>query len=91
MINSHGSEGEPAIWGKTADWVDYYGTSAGHAIGIAVFDHPKSFHHPTTWHARGYGLLAANPFALREFTKDPMKDGSWTIVEGSALTFRYRF
>ena len=90
MINSHGSEGEPAIWGKPADWVDYYGSSSGHAIGIAVFDHPKSFRHPTTWHARGYGLLAANPFGLREFSKDPMQDGSWTIVEGAALTFRYR-
>lgn len=90
MINSHGSEGEPEIWGKAADWVDYYGTSAEKAIGIAVFDHPKSFRHPTTWHARGYGLLAANPFAAREFTRDPVKDGSWTIVEGAAVTFRYR-
>jgi hypothetical protein len=90
MINSHGSEGETAIWGKPADWVDYHGSSSGHAIGVTVFDHPKSFRHPTTWHARGYGLLAANPFALREFTKDPMQDGSWTIVEGTSLTFRYR-
>ena len=24
MINSHGAEGERAIWGKPADWVDYY-------------------------------------------------------------------
>jgi len=69
MINSHGSEGEPAIWGKSADWVAYSGSYSGHAVGIAVFDHPASFRHPTTWHARGYGLLAANPFALREFTK----------------------
>jgi hypothetical protein len=90
MINSHGSKGEAEIWGKPADWVNYYGTISGHKVGIAVFDHPKSFRHPTTWHARGYGLLAANPFALREFTKDPQKDGSWTIVEGGSLTFRYR-
>ena len=90
MINSKGGEGEPQIWGKPADWVDYYGTASRHDIGIVVFDHPKSFHHPTTWHARAYGLLAANPFGLREFTKDPDKDGSWTIPGGKSLEFRYR-
>jgi hypothetical protein len=55
-----------------------------------VFDSPKSFRHPTTWHARAYGLFAANPFGLREFTKDPSKDGSRTVPEGKSLTFRYR-
>lgn len=90
MINSRGGQGEPQIWGKAADWVDYYGTVSGHDVGIVVFEHPTSFHHPTTWHARAYGLLAANPFGLREFTKDPNKDGSWTIPEGNSLEFRYR-
>jgi hypothetical protein len=90
MINSNGAEGEKAIWGKPADWVDYSGTIAGKAVGIAVFDHPKSFRHPTTWHARAYGLLAANPFGLREFTRDENKDGAWTIPEGKSVTFRYR-
>jgi hypothetical protein len=90
MINSHGAHGEKEIWGKTADWVNYYGTVAGRHVGIVVFDHPKSFRHPTTWHARGYGLLAANPFGIREFTNDPNQDGSWTIPEGKSLEFRYR-
>ena len=90
MLNSHGGEGEPQIWGKPADWVNYYGTVSGRDVGIVVFEHPASFRHPTTWHARAYGLLAANPFGLREFTKDPNKDGSWTIPEGKSLEFRYR-
>lgn len=90
MVNSTGAEGEKEIWGKPADWVDYDGTIAGEELGIAVFDSPKSFRHPTTWHARGYGLLAANPFGWREFYKDPQKDGSWTIEQGKTLTFRYR-
>jgi len=90
MVNSSGAEGEKAIWGKRADWVDYYGKVGGEDVGIAVLDHPKSFRHPTTWHARGYGLFAANPFGLREFTRDPNQDGSWTIPEGQSLTFRYR-
>ena len=90
MVNSQGAEGEKAIWGKPADWVDYSGTISGKHVDVAIFDSPKSFRHPTTWHARAYGLFAANPFGLREFTGDPNKDGSWTIPEGKSLTFRYR-
>ena len=90
MLNSHGAVGEKAIWGKPADWVNYDGVISGKAVGIAVFDSPTSFRHPTTWHARAYGLFAANPFGLREFTNDPSKDGSWTVPEGKSVTFRYR-
>jgi hypothetical protein len=90
MLNSQGGEGEKNIWGKPANWVLYSGQISGHKVGVVVFDHPASFHHPTTWHARSYGLLAANPFGLREFTNDPAKDGSWTIPEGKSLAFKYR-
>jgi hypothetical protein len=90
MMNSSGAEGEKQIWGKRADWVDYSGRVNGEDVGVAVLDSPKSFRHPTYWHARGYGLLAANPFGLREFTGRADNDGSWTIAEGSTLTFRYR-
>ena len=90
MVNSAGAEGEKAIWGKRADWVNYDGTVAGEELGVAVFDSPRSFRHPTWWHARGYGLLAANPFGWREFYRDPEKDGSWTVPQGKQLKFRYR-
>ena len=90
MVSSTGAEGEKAIWGKRADWVDYDGKVAGEDLGIAIFDSPRSFRHPTYWHARAYGLFAANPFGLREFSRDPKQDGSWTIREGKSLLFRYR-
>jgi Family of unknown function (DUF6807) len=90
MIDSNGAAGEKGIWGTRADWVDYYGTVDGEEVGIAIFDSPKSFRHPTYWHARGYGLFAANPFGIREFTRDPLRDGSWTIPQGESLLFRYR-
>lgn len=90
MLNSDGASGEKAIWGKPADWVSYSGTVDGKPVTVTIFDSPKSFRHPTTWHARAYGLFAANPFGIREFTGDPNKDGSWTIPEGKSLTFRYR-
>ena len=70
--------------------MNYSGTVSGKAVGVVAFDHPSSFRHPTTWHARAYGLLAANPFAAREFTKDEKQDGSWTVPERQTITFRYR-
>jgi hypothetical protein len=90
MVNSNGAVGEKAVWGKRADWVDFYGTVAGEEVGIAVFDNPKNFRHPTYWHARHYGLLAANPFGLKEFTHDRHQDGSYTIPAGQSLALRYR-
>ena len=90
MLNSNGAIGEKAIWGKPANWVSYSGSVDGKPVSVTIFDSPKSFRHPTTWHARAYGLFAANPFGIREFTQDPNKDGSWTIPEGKSLTFSYR-
>ena len=68
----------------------YYGNVAGEDVGIAIFDHPENFRHPTYWHARGYGLLAANPFGLGKFTHDRHQDGSYTIPADESLTLRYR-
>ncbi len=90
MVNSTGATGEKRIWGKRADWVDYYGNVAGEDVGIAIFDHPENFRHPTYWHARGYGLFAANPFGTREFTRDRRQDGSCAIQTSGSLTLRYR-
>jgi Methane oxygenase PmoA len=90
MVNSEGGVGEPQIWGKRANWVDVDGVIDGHSLGVAVFDSPKSFRHPTYWHARGYGLLAANPFGLSFFFNDPHQDGSYTIPAGKSIQFRYR-
>lgn len=90
MVDSKGRVGEKEIWGKRANWVDYYGKVGGEELGIAIFDSPKSFRHPTYWHARGYGLFAANPFGLREFTRNPHENGSYTIPAGGSITFRYR-
>ena len=90
MVSSNGAAGEKQIWGKRADWVDYYGNVAGESVGIAIFDDPRNLRHPTYWHARQYGLLSANPFGLKEFLHDRHRDGSYTIPPGESLTLRYR-
>ncbi len=90
MLNSEGAVGEKNIWGKRANWVDYSGVVGGERIGIAIFDNPHNLRHPTYWHARGYGLFAANPFGEHDFYNDPKRDGSVTIAVGGSLTLRYR-
>jgi len=90
MVNSYGARGEKEVWGKRADWVDYYGNVSGEDVGIAIFDGPKNLRHPTYWHARHYGLLAANPFGLKEFLHGRRQDGSCVIADRGSLTLRYR-
>lgn len=90
MVNSAGNVGEPQIWGKRADWVNVDGVIQGQKLGVAIFDAPSSFRHPVYWHARGYGLLAINPFGLSYFSHDPKQSGSYTVPAGSSIHFRYR-
>lgn len=90
MLDSEGRVGVDNIWGKRANWVDYDGEVDGESLGIAIFDNPANFRHPTYWHARDYGLFAANPFGLHDFYHDPKRDGSYTIPVGKSLTLRYR-
>lgn len=90
IVNSEGERNDKA-WGRPARWVDYSGKIDGRAVGIAVLDHPDNLRHPTRWHARGYGLFAANPFGLHDFAGEPPGSGSHTIVDGGELRLRYRF
>lgn len=89
-INSEGVEGK-AIWGKRAKWVDYWAPIDEHTVGVAIFDHPTNPRHPTWWHARNYGLIAANPFGIHDFENKPAGTGDMTIPDGKSATFRYRF
>lgn len=77
-------------WGKRAAWVEYSGPVDGKHLGVAVFDHPANPRHPTWWHARDYGLLAANPFGAHDFEGKPAGEGDLTIAAGKSVRFRYR-
>ena len=88
--NSEGVQGRD-IWGKRARWVDYWGEIGGHVVGIAIFNYPSNPRHPTWWHARSYGLVAANPFGIHNFEDKPTGTGDMTIPAGESLTLRYRF
>jgi hypothetical protein len=88
IVNSEGDD-DAAAWGKPARWVDYSGRIEGQPVGIAMFDHPANLRHPTPWHARDYGLFAANPFGLHDFLGVPEGAGEHVIPAGGALTLRY--
>lgn len=89
LINANGDKDGKA-WGAQAPWADYSGPVDGKTVGIAILEHPTSFRAPTYWHARDYGLFAANPFGLSFFKRDKKQDGSHTIPAGGAAAFRYR-
>jgi hypothetical protein len=89
IVNSRG-EVDGAAWGKSAPWVDYHGPIDSQTLGIAIFNHPDSFRYPTYWHVRTYGLFAANPFGLHDFTGDRKANGAYELGAGKTITLRYR-
>src|SRR6266699_3474368 len=61
-------------------------------VGMRVargLEQPKNPGFPTYWHARGYGLFAANPLGQKAFTngKESLNFG---LAPQEAATFRYR-
>ncbi|HEY1192128.1 MAG TPA: PmoA family protein [Gemmata sp.] len=79
-----------SIWGYPSAWIDYSGTLGGKGVGIAVFDHPNNPR--ANWHARAYGLNAANPFA-RAHSGFPSQKGSpaplLKLAKGDELKLKY--
>jgi hypothetical protein len=97
MSDSKGNKGEKAVRGDTAPWVDYVAEVEGKKVGVTVMNHPSSFRYPTTWHARAYGLFAANPWYVAEAEEAAKKRGEKfdrvgqnTLAAGESLTIRYR-
>lgn len=87
LRNSEGAEGEEAIFGKQARWMDYSGPIAAEKDGkrawaregITFFDHPGNPRHPTHWHVRSDGWMGAS-FCFAE---------GWTVTAERPLVLRY--
>ncbi|MES2394111.1 MAG: PmoA family protein [Acidobacteriota bacterium] len=78
-----------AAWGTTGRWCLLSGHTGEHAVTIAMIDHPGNPGYATYWHARGYGLFAANPLGRSIFDAKQPKF-NFTIEKGKTATFRYR-
>jgi Family of unknown function (DUF6807) len=87
-LTSDGKQGD-AAWGTRGKWCQLTGTVQGEAVTVAIFDHPDNPGYPTYWHARGYGLFAANPLGQKELSggRDTL---GFAIEPGQTATFRYR-
>ena len=87
-LTSEGKQGDSA-WGTRARWCMLYGKKNDDTISIVIIDHPRNPGYPTYWHARGYGLFAANPLGEKIFSngKETM---DFKLKKGSSATFRYR-
>jgi hypothetical protein len=87
-ITSEGKQGDDA-WSTRARWCKVYGRMGNDSISVTIIDHPENINYPTFWHARGYGLFAANPLGERIFTNGKsFKD--LQLKKGESVTFRFR-
>ena len=86
--SSEGKTGD-AVWGTRGRWTMLAGKVDAKDVTLLMLDNPKNAGFPTYWHARGYGLFAANPLGQEIFSKGKEKL-NFTIEPKKAGTFRYR-
>jgi len=87
-LTSEGKQGDEA-WSTRAVWCKMYGKMGTDSISIIIVDHPGNPNYPTFWHARGYGLFAANPLAEKIFTNGK-SEKNLRLKEGESVRFYYR-
>ncbi len=87
-VSSEGLEGDD-VWGSRARWVKLGTELEGNPVGIVIMDHPENPNYPTYWHARGYGLFAANPFGSKMFT-DGRESFNFFLPNGKSVVLKYR-
>lgn len=87
-LSSEGLEGG-AVWGKRAKWVALSGTLNNNDVTVVIMDEPNNVGYPTYWHARGYGLFAANALGQKVFS-DGKEELNFTLKPNSEVTFKYR-
>jgi len=87
-LTSAGKEGD-AVWSTRGNWCMLYGRKGGDVISIAIIDHPANPGYPTYWHARNYGLFAANPLGQKVFSNG-QEVLNFRLAKGQSATFRYR-
>lgn len=86
--SSEGLEGD-SVWATRGRWVTLEGRIDGKPVTIEMLDHPGNPGFPTYWHARGYGLFAANPLGQRVFSQGK-ESLNLRLAPGQSTTFRYR-
>ena len=87
-VSSEGITGDD-VWGTRGKWVALNGTIDGEEVSLVILDHPGNPGYPTYWHARGYGLFAANPLGQKALSGGKEKL-NFSLDSGESAQFRYR-
>jgi hypothetical protein len=87
-LTSEGTRGAK-VWGTRGRWCVLAGTVGDEPVAVAILDHPSNPGHPTYWHARGYGLFAANPLGQKALS-DGKDELNFALEPRQSVTFRYR-
>jgi hypothetical protein len=87
-LTSEGKKGD-AAWGTRGRWCNLSGLVGDEPVTITILDHPGNPGFPTYWHARGYGLFAANPLGQKIFSEGK-QELNFSLAPGASATFRYR-
>jgi hypothetical protein len=86
--SSEGTEGNE-VWATRANWMILSGQINDEHISVAILDHKDNVGFPTYWHARGYGLFAANPLGQKAFS-DGKEELNFKLSAGESVTFKHR-
>ena len=86
--SSEGKTGD-TVWGTRGRWTMLAGQVGQEPLTLAILDHPKNVGHPTYWHARGYGLFAANPLGQAALSNGKERL-NFKLEPKQAVTFRHR-
>jgi hypothetical protein len=87
-LSSEGKAGDE-VWGTRGRWVMLRGAIGQEKVTVALLDHPQNPGYPTYWHARGYGLFAANPLGQKVFSNG-REELKLTLEAKQSATFRHR-
>jgi hypothetical protein len=89
--NYYASEGLTGgdVWATRNKWMKLEGSMEAETVSVTIIDHEKNVGYPTYWHARGYGLFAANPLGQAIFS-DSKEILNYKLQKGESTTFKYR-
>ncbi len=87
-VSSEGIEGDD-VWGTRGKWVTLNGTIDGEDVSLVILDHPDNPGYPTYWHARGYGLFAANPLGQKELSGGK-EELNFKLDKNASAQFKYQ-
>jgi hypothetical protein len=86
-LTSNGKQGDSA-WSTRGRWCKVFGKIRNDSVSVTIFDHPGNPNYPTFWHARGYGLFAANPLGEKIFTNGK-SSLNLRLKKGETIQFKY--